>query len=397
MADFAVQRGVATIALSGVSVTITAGVDYTAPASVSAGFMRIVGVAFTGGGLESQDNNGTPANLCVDLTGNITTSKTFTRLGSTGGPIEISWEIIEYTGSIGGDNEFIVRSAETITMVSTSADSGTISGVVTDADVAVFITAVGNGGTGSGRRESEEVLVTSEYIGGSSVARLTRGANVARGFEVSIAVVEFTGSNWIVQREEHTYSAGASSETEAIGTALGSVNKAFIHHQSRIDGSDDAEALGQTCYISSTSQLTFFKQSIGTGSVGVAWIIENTQASGTVMSVEQKNGTRASNVGGDPDSFTQSITAVSLLAESSIMGEGAYTVTGGADLHKSMLTFRLTALDTVTLYRARDVSSRDWRFQVVEWPTAGAAAAKALRLINGGLINTGRINNGLVR
>lgn len=376
MADFAIQRDIATIALSGASVTITAGVDYVAPASVSAAFVRIVGVAFCGGGIENTDFNGTPNRNAIKVTGTITTSLTFSRNGAQDGPIQISWEIIEYTGSIGGANEFIVRSTQDIALASTelSGDTTSISGVVTDADVVVFQTGVEQAG-GAGRRATEEFLFTTDWIGGSTVARVTRGAS-AFGCDVTVAVVEFTGSNWNIQRVEHTYVASSTNETESIGVTLGSISKAFLHHSLRFSGTDvGADGMGQKCNISSTSQLTFFDQDIGTGAVGVAWVIENTQSSGTVMNVNQYSGTRASNVGGDPDTFTEAVTAVPSLATSSIMGEGSVTTTTSADVHRGMLTFGLTGLSVTTLIRGRDVADRDYVFEVVEWPDAGVAPA----------------------
>jgi hypothetical protein len=372
MSDFAIQRGTATIATGDTSITITAGTDYTAPSSTTAAFARIVGVAFVGSGRQDSDFFGNPHIETTNITGTITTSLTIARITGTGGPIDISWEIIEYTGAASGDNEFLVRSAETVNFSGsdTTKDSATISGVVTDADVVVFITGVNVGGGGS-RRETEEFQLTSEYVSASNVARLTRGTNVDRAADPTIAVVEFTGSNWSAQRIVHNYSSSATNETESI-TTIGSLSKAFLHHQSRISqvnaGSD---GLGQIAWISSTSQLTFYRQDIGSGSVGVAWVIENTQATGTVMNVAQYSGTRANGVGSDPDVFTQSVTAVSALAQSSIMGEGAWNTGDNADVHRGMLNFELTAVDTVTLTRGRNTSDRNWRYQVVEWPSAG--------------------------
>ncbi len=379
MADVDVQRDVATIPLSGLDVTITAGVHYVAPASASSAFIRIIGTAQVGGGLEDTDFTGDPRNLTTIVSGNITSSITFSRGSAVGGPIEISWEIQEYTGAIGGANEFKVRAAEEVTANSgvATADSASISGVVDPDDVVVWITGLDTV-SGAGRRAAEIFQFTSEYISGSTLARLTRGGTFSSTVNASIAVVEYTGSNWKIQRIPHTYVLGATDEAESM-VAVGSISKAFIHHLSRISGTDvEAQGLSQNVHISSTTQLTFRKQNIEDGATGVAWVIENTQASGNVMKVQQLSGTRASNVGGNPDTFTQAITAVASLSESSIVGEGSYTVTTSADLHKNMLTFELTGLSTVTLHRGRDVSSRDWRYQVVEWPTASAAVTAVL-------------------
>ena len=374
MADFAIQHDIETIALDAATATITAGVNYTAPASTSAAFIRIVGVAFTGAGLENTDFISTPRNSAVKVTGDITSSITFTRVNSANGPIQISWEIIEYTGSISGANEFIVRGVADINLSgSLTGDSGAISGVVTDADVVVFQTGVT--GAGSGRRDAEQIVFTTEWVGGSTVARVTRGSSSSAA-NATVAVVEFTGSNWKIQRVVHTYTASSTDETQTIPVALGSAAKAFLHYGLRVAGSAlDPDALGQKCHISSTSQLTFYDEDIGTGAVGVAWVIENTQSTGTVMDVQQYSGTRADGAGGDPDVFTETISSVSSLSTSSVMGEGSVTVTTLPDLHRDMLIFELTSITQVTLIRARNISSRDYRFQVVEWPDVGVAPA----------------------
>jgi hypothetical protein len=394
MSDFSIQHGTATIALGDTSITITAGTDYTTPSSTTAAFARIVGVAFVGSGRQDSDFSGNPSIETTNITGTITTSLTITRTNGTGGPLKISWEIIEYTGAASGNNEFIVRSAETVSFTSsdTTKDSATISGVVTNSDVVVFVTGVNSSG-GSGRRETEEFQLTTEYISASNVARLTRGPTVNGFVDPTIAVVEFTGSNWSVQRIVHTYSAAATNETESI-TTLSSLSKAFIHHQSRISQSNaGSDGLGQLAWISSTSQLTFYRQDIGSGSVGVAWVIENTQATGAVMNVAQYSGTRANGVGSDPDVFTQAVTAVSALAESSIMGEGAWNTGDNADVHRGMLNFELTAVDTVTITRGRNTSDRNWRYQVVEWPSAGGGGGGTFKpywaLNRSSIINSG--------
>jgi hypothetical protein len=371
MTDFAIQRGRATIAAAGTSITITAGTDYTAPASATAAFIRIVGTSSAGTGVQDSDFAGAVGRNAILITNptNLATSITFER-ASTGGEIDIEWEIIEYVGSSGGVNELIVRHVEAISAsTATTVDSSSVSGVSDANDIAVFLTSVGGGST-AGRNESDEILYTSEYISGSTLARLTRGASASRSVSTSLAVVEFTGSNWKVQRISHDYSADATDETETITTTLGSTSKAFVHHQSRIEGAGDGQSsFGQNCWISSTSQLTFNKEDITTAATGVAWVIENTQSSGSVMSVLQYSGTRATNVGGDPDEFTQTVTTVNALAESSVMGEGSNT-TQTSDVHRGMLGFRMTGASTVTMTRGRDVGNRDWRFQVVEWPTA---------------------------
>jgi len=137
-------------------------------------------------------------------------------------------------------------------------------------------------------------LFTSEWIGASDIARFTRGDLGSVSADLSYAVVEFNGSNWKIQRVEHTF-ASTTTETESIPTALGSTNKAFLHSQIRHNaGLDSVSDQGQENWISSTTQVSFKLGTPATvGHVAVAWIIENTQSDGSIMNVQHISGLRA--------------------------------------------------------------------------------------------------------
>lgn len=371
MADIKVQHGNASIPLSTASVTITAGTDYTAPASLSNAFIRIVGIDYTGAGCEDSDFAGGAGRNAVSVSnpGNLLTSITFERTDATSGPINISYEIVEYTGSVGGENEFVVRHQENIAGITTlTVDSATVSGVVTDADVVVFITGFEVVGS-AGRGDSGSGKFTWEYVGASNVARGTQG-NTTRSCDVSIAVVEFTGSNWTVQRIAHQFTSGGVTETEAI-TSVGAVTNAFLHPQSRFSasniGPDDA---GLECWLSSATELSFLTTNVADATHDViTWVVDNPN-----MTVQHVSGARANGAGGaSPDVWTETISnTASTIEELSVMGEcGRSDATN--DTHLLMISFEVTSLTQVTLTRGRDTSNRDYRFSVVEWPTAGGA------------------------
>jgi len=384
MADFKIQRSSAEIALNGASVTITAGTEYTAPSSITKSFIRILGLEANTTGNEDGDFAGAADRNATVITnpGNLLTSITFTRVGASDGPLQVFYEIIEYIGSASGVNEFIVRHEEVIAWdTSTSIDSSTISGVSTAADVVVFSTGMSIIPSGL-RSESGVGRFTWEYIGGSTLARGTSGNTVKSG-NVSIAVVEFTGSDWTVQRIEHAFVSAATIETETI-TTVGNISQAFTHHQSRYaTAANGPDGSGFEAHLSDATTLTYLADSIDSGQTVVSWVVDNAG-----LSVERITGSRASGAGGsDPDTFTEShSTSASSLDTVSIMGETGQTDETN-DVHKNRMSMVPSSLTVIDLFRARDDGNQDYRFEVVSWPEEAAAAGGDLLLTNRSIAN----------
>ncbi len=136
----------------------------------------------------------------IELTA--TDTLTFTRQsGSLAQNMRFDWELIEYTGSGGGANEFIVRSRNTVTLTGTST-TATLDTTPTDTSNCVpFITGVLNSTTSNAAdrlkacahiNDSGSLVVEVGDAGGTTV--------------VQVVTVEFTGSNWEVY---HGTSTGA--------------------------------------------------------------------------------------------------------------------------------------------------------------------------------------------
>lgn len=370
MADFNVQRGETTIADTDTTATITAGTDYTAPSALSSSFIRITGTRSTATGGDGTEVNGKHWNVWISNPGNLLTSITFERWGSTE-PMDVQWEIVEYVGAGGGANEFIVRdqAEDNNGHGSTTSSGGVVAGVADDAAIMVLITGVeSNDGVGDMARHT----VTAGWDSGNQQPTFTRVDNIAE-WGVSYAVIEWTGSNWAdVRRITHTFSAAGSTETETISPSLGSTAKAFIHSQLRA-GSGGVASAGHRAWISATNELSHEIDTNGTisSTVAVTWIVENTQSGGTTdMSVQRVSGTSGSGQG-EPHTFTEAITAVSALAEASIWGETSTSPKSGGTGPHGSVGLRLTATDTVTLNRGQTDEIDTYRFEVVEWPEEG--------------------------
>jgi hypothetical protein len=370
--DFEIQRG--TFDMTGTTQTLTAGVDYVAPAASTSAFMRITNTHHTGAGLNALGGNQNADDVAVYIQNpsNILTSVTFTRIGATGNT-RVYWEIVEFIGTPGSDNEMIVRSQSAVTYGATNLTAtGTASGIVDDADVVVFITGQATPDTGITNYNSMQS--TAEWNAASDVPVFTRGVAGSDAVRLSYAVVEFTGLNWYVQRSQHTYTSAGTTETESI-TPVNSLSRTFLHTQKRVGNTlTGMDEFGAEVWLSSIGQVSYFLQSgatTPTDQTSVAWIIENVQTNSGAMEVTRSNGT--SNGGTEPLTLSVSIgKTLSDLTNASIFVNNRAAGTG-TNYPRPIIGATIASSTHYTLWRSDTGSAVDYRTEIVEWPTAGLA------------------------
>jgi hypothetical protein len=212
-ADIKVQRGTATIAVSTSTLTLTAGVDYTAPSAASKAFVRIVSSQNTATSTTTGSRAADTSAASVDDSA-ITTQIVFTRTSvNASHASRVDWELVEYIGADGGPHEFVVRGRgqAAIAGYGVSVTTGAISGIVTDADVLPWVQGVR--ATAGASTDTREVSVTAAWNGAGDTVTFTR-ANLSDGTNIAIsyAVIEWTGSAWSVQVVERGITA-AGNET----------------------------------------------------------------------------------------------------------------------------------------------------------------------------------------
>lgn len=369
--DFFVQRGV--ITLTGGSVTITAGVDYEAPRASTSAFIRITNTHYTGAGdnAATANQNSNAVTAYITNPSNLETSVTFARAAAAISNTRVAWEIVEYIGTPGGENEIKVHQQSALTYGATSltATTSAATGVVDDADIVVFITGQFN--PDAGRTNYNAGLSTAAWNASADTASFTRGE--ATGAVItSYAIVEFTGSNWFVQRTaDHAYSAAGTTETEDIA-AVGSLTRAFIHTQKRVGlNLNQHEDFGHEVWLSSIGQVSFRLDS-GANTVGsqisVAWVIENTQTTGDFMEVTRTNGT--STPASQPNATSTSIgKTLDDITVSSIFinnrGSGA-----SVSYPEPMIAARLISTTQYEIWVSNNGNNRIYQTEIVEWPSA---------------------------
>ena len=368
--DFKIQRGVSTIIAGQTGITITAGVDYEAPTSTSTAFIRITNTGLTGAGRSTGGGSSNAADVAAYISNpeNLKTSITFTRAGTLT-DTRVSWEIIEYKGVVGGENEIKVRKAEVLTYISanTTINGTTLANVVTDAQVVPFITGQGN--PSAALTLYAAGLSTSAWDNINHRTTLTRALTGA-AVPVSTAYVEFTGSNWKIQRSEHVYTAVNTTETNAI-TAVNSLARTFIHVQKRASVNTHAN-FGAEVWLSGIGQVSFLLDAAATtpaGQASVAWVIENTQTTGVPMVVTRSNGS-FNTTGTAPQANAVSIgKTLSDLSIASLFVNNR-SDTALATWPEPILGARILNTTQYELWRSDIAANINYRTEVVEWPTA---------------------------
>lgn len=369
--DFKVQRGSVTIATS--TVTISAGDDYDAPIGANRAFIRITNSHHTGAGNDSGGGvqNADDVTAYIVNPNNLQSSIMFAREGSVSDTTYIDWEIVEFIGVTGTDNEMIVRDVGTISMNGSQVvATGSVSTVTDTSDVVVFITGIKNAVT---NRNYYTGQVTSEWSPQTGVPVFTRAIADNAAIEVSYAVVEYTGVNWRVQRVEHSYEAAGTTETTSI-TPVGSLNRSFLHTQKRMGADNTVAGLGHTVWLSSIGAVSFLLDSgavMAVSHTAVVWVIENTQLGGGALQVQRLNGTT---IGGSEPR----IESVSLPTPVAAFGNSSVFVVTSADVantaHPRVYAgAKLASTTALQLWRSDSGSTLTYRAEVVEWPVAQLA------------------------
>lgn len=369
--DFFVQRG--ELVITGTTTTLVAGLDYTAPAATSSAFVRLTNNNYTGSGNDVGVTNQQADDVTayIEDQSDITSSFTISRPPAASSNTRVAWEIIEFIGLAGTDNEMKVRDVGEVYVAFNSffATSSPITSVLNDDNVAVFIT--GHINYSGSTAFYNDGLTTSEWASSTGEAVFQRADADADVF-VSYAVVEFTGTNWAVQRVEHQYTTAGAPEVVAM-ESIPSATKGFVHAQKRAGEAEQGlDEFGHQVFISSLGALTFqLRSSVTTPSahVSVAWVISNSQSGDGQMNVYQSSGVSFS--GSDLTS-----TSISFVGEpgvdttnASIFGNHDTNGTGTA-FPRAIHSFFLASSTAFEIWRSEAGQPTDYRVEIVEWPVA---------------------------
>ncbi len=369
--DFRIQRGNAVV--TGTSTVLVAGTDYIVPNSSTSAFIRITNSHHTGAGdvVGGGTQNVDDVTAYIENPENIETSITIARPSTAIAETFVDWEIIEFVGQAGTDNEMIVRDSGVVNFTNAQLiATGSVATVVDDSKVVVFITGSRNQNTS---RNFYAGQVTSDWNTTTNQPVFTRGATGASFVDVSYAVVEFTGLNWNTQRVEHTYDTSASASTTAI-TPVSSLEQAFLHTQKRMGASTNVVHFGHTVWLSSVGAVSFELEpgaSIAIEQTSVAWVIENTQTGSNGMNVQRQSGSTIN--GAEPLTLEIAIpVTVNATNNTSLF---VTSRAGGTNngYPRPIMGARITSVDTYELWRSDTGTLLSYQAEVVEWPVADLA------------------------
>ena len=237
-----VQRGVTDIDSAGTTVTLG-----TELSSLSNAFARITNNRKTSAGLASAAATSHDGN---EMSGGVQLSST-TEIDVEAGSTFVTrhaWEVWEYTGPAGGDNEFIVRGRYQLTLTGETTTQ-TVSGISEIDDCIPFITGLFT----SSAADDADSLTAIAWMSGTDTLNISRGSGSNNTVRVWVTVVEFTGANWtcLHGRQQSNADSGAITlRADADGlsgaaTSVGDFANTYIHHQFRgnaLNGVDDSIA-----------------------------------------------------------------------------------------------------------------------------------------------------------
>ncbi len=387
MSEFNVTRNCITIPDGSRTTTLNAGVDYPAPQGEA--FVRIINTRLTGLG-HTDDNNDDqdPQEFTVmisdasDLTNQIVFERVdlaFFSPQDTG----VCYEIIDYQGFSDSPNAIKILDRNEVTYPTSSLSVSGSSVTPFDtrgSDVVIFIT--GQMGNDTTSLDWNNALSIAQWDSANNEPDFKRGQADGSLDEspLSYAVVEFTGSNWKIQRYEHTVTVDGAQVDIDFGTVgleeLTDPSNAFLHTQHTASG-DEQDELGAEAWISATDTLSIFAEGSGSSTrvIGI-WIIENTQG--------QESGLNAQHLSDEfvaTDDLIRMLNApadfvaVDSMDTASIFGENARS-TGTVTVYpKGSVSISLTDSDEITLMRSHnDNAAGDQghdqriRFSLVEYP-----------------------------
>lgn len=392
---FEALRGNGIIGSSSTTDTLTESTDYTLPVGADSTncFVRLANTrhASIGRNDAGTDHPMEAFGVHVSNPANIATSLNFVRGGTPAYNADYRYEILCYTGGSGGANEFVVRDVGTVTGTSQTLTGSTITTISNEADCVVFITGVSSTNTGS--TDWHEMLFTADLVANASNwdPQFTRGTSAtASGTTISYAVVEFTGSNWSVDRfETSSYSGtawgltGNQSGTIAHGITIADIDKAGIIECQTATDDDPTATLhaGDAVMLEDATNIRVWRRSSGNVHTICVYVLQNSQASGSarnfnVQHFEYKDESLnvsdpreiSVDIDVDPDvtvgtisNVTAPLAETSLVASSSCGDTGTYYPRGG-------FNYWITDAGTVTYEMSNDDVARAIAFELFEWP-----------------------------
>jgi hypothetical protein len=270
--------------------------------------------------------------------------------------------LIEYVGAPGGPDEFIVQDRRTNLWSGTGTSNtyGPIGSVVDPSKVVMFFGGTSNLSNNTANYSWGEIRAS---MSGGKLVTLNANGNVANRTNSAWQAVEFTGSNWMVQRGT---SAPSPAGIDVTISDVGSVANAWVYHTVQTDNSSIDER-GHRVWLTSSSNLRIQEAGTATGNKTIQWYVISNPG------LNVQHGQADSQLRLLNSATITGFTPVTDLSRSFAWVTGWTTDVGGGALEHpiDMWQVQLTDPSTIALERGRNNRSLNYDYQVVELPGVG--------------------------
>jgi hypothetical protein len=363
------QRGVVNYGAAGFTASTTISAVVLANA-----FPNITGILHSDAGRSvpdtvAQTNTGVGESIGFSDTTHIAHTQTST--ADAGVDHRLAYEVWEHTGAAGNANEFIVRSAADVVIadVSLTTTTAAISAIVDTAKcVAVLLGVRNNRSAAAWDSATPNVVVNAD-----KTVTVSRG-NSSGAATYSIAIVEFTGSNWTVRTFSQVIAAAGSRQSTALSASIPAWNKAFIvGHYKDVSGAvnnRDNSVLFLPPAAGTTTLDILLGASATTGGTAQGYVVYNADADFSVIHDNSFDGGLADFATTDQvKSYTISavdLATTALLVYGSAQGATAVIPAG---VH---MNYRYSSTTAIELWRGRTSGNAvDVQFQIIKTKSSG--------------------------
>jgi hypothetical protein len=337
--------------------------------SLTSAFVRVTNVLKATGGLDAgsvMDKVNDDLGVTCLLTALDTATFTREATGENADYI-VEFEVWEYIGEVGGADEWTVVLNADVALAGATALVDTAVVVADLTDAVPFVCGIRNAENSS---TWDDASSTAQMIAGDFV-RVERGGTTGTT-TVSVAVVEFVGSNWTVQEIDHAFGAAGANEIESI-TSVGKWKNAFLVSSMRMPAGqiDDREVGWNVWPDAANADQVFFRlratHSDPTNATSVAYVVQNAYLEvGHYDSIT--GGLAELPAGAAPPQITDvDVALVEDLANTSVIAT-ADVFGASPNYPRGFWNYRMRTETTIEFRRGRHNAVSDFAAQVIQFP-----------------------------
>lgn len=268
--------------------------------------------------------------------------------------------LVEYTGPAGGVNEVIVRDVKVFSGTAGTFDSTAIAGISNINDCVAFVFYEGMLNSGAVTAHSARVDIVND--GTNNVVRVTK-TNTTDTLNLVVYVVEFIGSNWTVQKVNHTFTAAGVNQDEVISAVT--LADTFLISTWQATG-NRPDQNNYFVWLAGTTTLRHRITAISGTPVSTTYVISNAQMNVEVVGTDPDGTSSLAAGGAAPESRTVACTAVSDMTAALVLGYAGSDHNTTNNRPSMLNLIHLQDADTIELRRSLNIGGTDYKLQVID-------------------------------